>query len=407
MSPLQIEREIKRLKKRLCCSGNEVLYSDGPLSGPAGNYKIGVDEATGIFYYRDSADNWTAFSGASGTPGLQSVITQDPVLIANNDIDLNGNVLKFINGADEIINIDPINRRYRFGDYNALNNGNNIDIDDGSNGVLIFGGGTYIYTPILVIPTLSGGTGAGYVLTDVAGDGNATWEPGGVNLYNSDGALTGSRTIDLAGNDLNFVDGSTTWLQISGATGSVVIGELGAGGNNNFIEIADLTDQITINAPNTLIINTGSTSAGYVLTDVAGDGVATWELMGLTQVLTAGNSTPNDIFLTNNDGSVNLITLFTDNLTGGTVQVTSTDGSDVIIRGDYIRFYDAAANNYIGIEAPEPIGANYTLTLPKQNATLAAINVAHDFADDIAAAGGGVPVGSLYHTSGVVKVRLS
>jgi hypothetical protein len=36
-----------------------------------------------------------------------------------------------------------------------------------------------------------------------------------------------------------------------------------------------------------------------------------------------------------------------------------------------------------------------------------AVSVANDFTDDTAAATGGINVGGLYHTSGVVKVRIA
>lgn len=38
--------------------------------------------------------------------------------------------------------------------------------------------------------------------------------------------------------------------------------------------------------------------------------------------------------------------------------------------------------------------------------TLALVDPASNFANDAAAATGGIPVGGLYHTSGAVKVRL-
>lgn len=48
---------------------------------------------------------------------------------------------------------------------------------------------------------------AGSVLTDVAGDGVLSWAAGGgspVNIYNSDGTLTGTRTVNGGNNDLSW-----------------------------------------------------------------------------------------------------------------------------------------------------------------------------------------------------------
>ena len=44
--------------------------------------------------------------------------------------------------------------------------------------------------------------------------------------------------------------------------------------------------------------------------------------------------------------------------------------------------------------------------LPDFSGTFALINITDDFADDTDAATGGVPIGRLYHTAGVVKIRL-
>lgn len=45
--------------------------------------------------------------------------------------------------------------------------------------------------------------------------------------------------------------------------------------------------------------------------------------------------------------------------------------------------------------------------LPDFTGTIGVINTAGNFANDTAAAAGGVPVGGLYHTSGAVKIRLT
>ena len=52
-------------------------------------------------------------------------------------------------------------------------------------------------------------------------------------------------------------------------------------------------------------------------------------------------------------------------------------------------------------------GSNNEFTFPNFTGTVGVINTAGNFANDTAAAAGGVPVGGLYHTSGAVKIRLT
>lgn len=52
-----------------------------------------------------------------------------------------------------------------------------------------------------------------------------------------------------------------------------------------------------------------------------------------------------------------------------------------------------------------PNDVNIT-TLISTAITAAAVKVADNYADDAAAAAGGIPVGGLYHTAGAVKIRL-
>jgi hypothetical protein len=144
---------------------------------------------------------------------------------------------------------------------------------------------------------------AGYVLTSDA-SGNGTWSPtSNVNIYNSDGIVTGDRQVDLAGNDLffndglfastfrfNSDDGSSSTLIDAGPLG-ISIGTAGGGSGKN---INVTTTQISLDGKFT-VDNTKNTSgqnldvvgqtktttfqmtttpvAGYVLTsDASGNG---------------------------------------------------------------------------------------------------------------------------------------
>jgi hypothetical protein len=146
---------------------------------------------------------------------------------------------------------------------------------------------------------------AGYVLTSDA-SGNGTWSAAvDVNIYNSDGTVSGARQVDLAGNDLffndglfastfrfNSDDGSSSTLIDAGPSG-ISLGTSGGGAGKN---INVTTTQISLDGKFT-VDNTKNTSgqnldvvgqtktttfqmtttpvAGYVLTsDASGNG--TW-----------------------------------------------------------------------------------------------------------------------------------
>lgn len=84
----------------------------------------------------------------------------------------------------------------------------------------------------------------------------------------------------------------------------------------------------------------------------------------------------------------------TDGVNGITVDPSSINVNGTIYLNDKITI---GAVNY-----PLPTGAS------SQIATLADLpQIANNFLDDTAAAVGGIPIGGLYHTSGVVKIRLT
>jgi hypothetical protein len=98
-------------------------------------------------------------------------------------------------------------------------------------------------------------------------------------IYTDDGTLSGSRTIDLAGNDLNFVDsGSGNKVGIYIDAGGT-ISNFGSDPTDGlaYIQVDNNNDRITLQAT-TLNIPTGATD-GYVLTS-DGSGNATWQTGG-------------------------------------------------------------------------------------------------------------------------------
>lgn len=66
-------------------------------------------------------------------------------------------------------------------------------------------------------------------------------------------------------------------------------------------------------------------------------------------------------------------------------------------------------NNFIvstyAIRFADGGGVTWSLNTSNNTITATVVDLANDFADDAAAAAGGVPVGGLYHNAGAVRVR--
>jgi hypothetical protein len=107
---------------------------------------------------------------------------------------------------------------------------------------------------------------------------------------------------------------------------------------------------------------------------------------GLQEVTDEGDTTTNNITCT---GIIN-----------GTT-IVCEDGY-IDSAGDTL-FVRTITNGEIGLTTN--IGGEYTF--PDYTGIVGVINTAGNFANDTAAAAGGVPVGGLYHTSGAVKIRLT
>lgn len=67
-----------------------------------------------------------------------------------------------------------------------------------------------------------------------------------------------------------------------------------------------------------------------------------------------------------------------------------------------------ALNQYRDLKDNNPRSLNKKIK-PLYNAVKQqrTVVIANNFADDVAAATGGIPIGGLYHTNGAVKIRLS
>ncbi len=173
------------------------------------------------------------------------------------------------------------------GDQTLLNLIGGVGIiltDGGTGGVTIDADITFQVngtpTPTQTLLNLVAGTGI--TITD-SGAGDVTFDVtggGGTTIYTGDGILSGSRTVDFGGNDLNLTDvGSGDKVGIFFDTPALrsALGAPHSSGN---------TSLYVDNNSNTVVIEAGSlqipagATAGYVLTDVGGTGIASWQPAG-------------------------------------------------------------------------------------------------------------------------------
>jgi len=97
------------------------------------------------------------------------------------------------------------------------------------------------------------------------------------------------------------------------------------------------------------------------------------------------------------------------NSRGFETQDKATDLAAGVSTSDGHYFKDLDLNTTVSIKGDNVTGdVEFQLPAkPEGSYTLATIELADNFADDTAAATGGIPIGGLYHTSGTVKIRLT
>ncbi len=244
---------------------------------------------------------------ASVPQGLQDVITVDPVLTVDNTINNTGNNLIFTLGTGSSFSMNGTNiggviddGSGTLGSLSINNATTKIQSTDGTTNSLVSVNASStvelvsndgvdnteiilnptnikLDSPTLSIPNLTGGSTAGYVLTDLIGDGTATWEPasgGGGDLTTASNGLTEvSDDIRLGGSltQDTTIDTNTWELYVTGDRPNTV-GVLNVTNTNS----TDNSSAISIKADNIegwAIYATSTNGRGLYATSTNGYGI--------------------------------------------------------------------------------------------------------------------------------------
>jgi hypothetical protein len=177
------------------------------------------------------------------------------------------------------------------------------------------------------------------------------------------------------GPDLQFWmnDALGTYLTVSGG-GSQFYAAVGVNGSGSIISVDIQSMGTDVTSTSTITINNAGGGSGAILKPV-------WRRNRIVNVIIEnGGSGYTDTFKRNLAFSVNYLR---------TRIRSKTDGVNARLEGD-----GPGTNHHLNVEA-------------KGTGTIIHSSVVqHNYANDAAAAAGGVPVGGLYHTSGTLKIRL-
>ena len=94
----------------------------------------------------------------------------------------------------------------------------------------------------------------------------------------------------------------------------------------------------------------------------------------------------------------NFYCLYTDVSSGITYQAYLSGASGLIM--------DTSGNGLMTFKT-DLVDHNVTIQCPNKSGTLPIVNVSDNFTNDTTASAGGIPIGGMYHTAGVVKIRLT
>jgi len=178
-------------------------------------------KGTALYYWNGSA--WTAIGGGSST----NIYNSDGTLTGSRTVQLNGNTLNFLGNGSDDFSIQGL------GAYSLNNVSGSIVLQNTNDSIKLqpFNGN-------LVIDTLSSGSLTDSLLTWNAGTGRVgkrAVSDAVANIYNSDGTLTGDRTVNFntgrmdfsSVNEFNISDAMSDRLYIGNSTSiySRVIGQ--------------------------------------------------------------------------------------------------------------------------------------------------------------------------------------
>jgi len=185
--------------------------------------------------------------------------------------------------ADSIINVRWRGVEYELPSAQAAASGYMLSND--STGVL-----SWTAVPSIALQTNGSPNGSQFILNLIAGTGitinddglggiTIDASAGGATIYTGDGTISGSRTVEMGGNDLNFADSA------SGNKAGLYIDTAGLRSALGAAHSSGLTSFYVDNNTNTVVVEAGSlqipagATAGYVLTSDA-TGVASWQVAG-------------------------------------------------------------------------------------------------------------------------------
>ncbi len=214
------------------------------------------------------------------------------------------------------------------------------------------------------------------VLATASGGGSSTFQ----DVLTNGSTLTTDNNIVLDANDFN-IDINGNYFELNGASnyldtlfqsgsnyGEIYLdaseASLYSGTSGSFSEVRALNDQVNINTPLLKLNLTSGTGAGYVLTDVNGDGYATWEpgaggggSQDLQSVTDQGFTTTNDIQIV--DGSGNPLTNISKSGIEGLIGTQNTvNGDSITISSSQVAISSTSAN----VRFSDPTGFSNELT---------------------------------------------
>lgn len=247
------------------------------ISSPANGLMVYDTDSACYFSYTGSA--WQSMCGGTGGGGgsetWQQTLINGSQFSQDNTVDLNGNKLIFVDSdGNEMLNIDPVAHQTSsfIGDGTAhaelfitANTGVAVNFsmyanDDSHNAVeilgnavtsdILYGADTHTFQGTIVYNLPPSGAPTDSVLTWNASTNivnrRSVSSLVGNTIYTGDDAITGNRTVDLAGNDLHFEDVGGTNLSINTGDGEIRFLTPLA----KQIQVSDANDQVLVQYDN-------------------------------------------------------------------------------------------------------------------------------------------------------------